>query len=127
MSALIVEDDAAQSELGAAMLGEFDLHVEQVQSAEDAIEHLCERSGQVTVLLADINLPGKMDGLALAQRVAVLWPAVSVIITSGRPEVPAAELPERATFIPKPWRALDIVAVAERAARADHTVRSVQL
>ena len=83
MSALIVEDDAGQSALGAVMLREFDLEVDQVRSAEEAIACLCDRSGQVTVLLADIQLPGPMDGLALAHRVAVLWPSVSVIVTSG--------------------------------------------
>lgn len=127
MSALIVEDDAGQSALGAAMLREFDLEVDQVRSAEEAIARLCGRSGEITVLLADIRLPGAMDGLALAHRVSVLWPAVSVIVTSGRQDVQPSDLPPRATFIPKPWRALDIVAVAERASRADHTVRAVQL
>lgn len=127
MSALIVEDDVGQSALGAMMLKEFDLEVDQVRSAEEAIACLCGRSGQITVLLADIHLSGVMDGLALAHRVSVLWPAVSVIVTSGDGDIQASDLPPRATFIPKPWRALDIVAVAERAARADHTVRAVQL
>ena len=126
-TALIVEDDLGQSELGAMMLEEFDLRVEQVRSAEEAIAHLCERSGEITVLLADVRLAGEMDGLALAHRVAVLWPGVSVIVTSGQGHVAAGDLPARATFIPKPWRALDIVAAAEEASRADHSLRAVPL
>ena len=125
--ALIVEDDLAQSELGAAMLEEFDLSVRQVQTAEDAIEHLRERSGEVTVLVADVNLPGPMDGMALARSVAVLWPSISVIVTSGELGERFHDLPDGCVYVPKPWRPLDIVAAAERAARADHSVHGVHL
>ena len=125
--ALIVEDDLAQSELGAAMLEEFDLSVRQVQNAEDAIEHLRERSGEVTVLVADVNLPGPMDGMALARSVAVLWPSISVIVTSGELGERFRDLPDGCVYVPKPWRPLDIVAAAERAARADHSVHGVHL
>jgi DNA-binding NtrC family response regulator len=125
--ALIVEDDAAQSELGAVMLEEFDLSVRQVQTAEDAIEHLRVRSGEVTVLVADVNLPGPMDGVSLAKRVSVLWPGISVIVTSGDPGDRLDELPDSCVYVPKPWLPLDIVAAAERACRADHSVHAVQL
>ena len=125
--ALIVEDDPLQSVLGAAMLEEFDLSVRQVPTAEDAIEHLRDRSGEVTVVVADVNLPGAMDGISLAQRVAVLWPGISVIVTSGDQGERLCCLPDRCVYVPKPWRALDIVSAAERAARADHSVHAVRL
>ena len=126
-TALIVEDDPGQSELMALLLREFDLEVAQAGSAEEAIDHLRAESGAITVLLADINLPGPMDGLALAHRVSVVWPSISVIVTSGGPALNATALPPRATFVAKPWRPLDIVAAAERASRADHSVRAVRL
>lgn len=125
--ALIVEDDVAQSELGAVMLREFDLEVTCASSAEEAIDVIAQAGGAVSIVLADVRLSGPMDGIALAHRVSVLWPAVSVIVTSGDPAAFAAELPEGAIFVPKPWRALDIVAFAEQAARADHTVHAVRL
>jgi DNA-binding NtrC family response regulator len=126
MSALIVEDDRGLSALGASMLEEFDLRVEQVQTAEEAIDHLRSDAGSIAILVADIHLPGGMDGLALAHSVSVLWPSITVIVTSGELGRHDA-LPDRAVFIPKPWRALDIVAAAERAARADHSVHSIRL
>jgi DNA-binding NtrC family response regulator len=125
--ALMVEDDTAQSELGAVMLEEFELTVRQVQTAEDAIEHLRNRSGEVTVLVADVNLPGPMDGVSLARSVSVLWPGISVIVTSGDPGERLAHLPETCVYVPKPWRPLDIVSAAERASRADHSVHALQL
>jgi DNA-binding response OmpR family regulator len=125
--ALIVEDDPAQSALGAVMLEEFNLSVRQVQTAEDAIEHLRTRGGEVTVVVADVNLPGPMDGVSLARSVCVLWPAISVIVTSGDPGERLEELPAGCVYVPKPWRPLDIVAATERAARADHSVHAVRL
>ncbi|NNM72176.1 response regulator [Enterovirga aerilata] len=125
--ALIVEDDLAQCELGAALLEELDLSVRQVQTAEDAIQHLRDRSGEVTVLVADVNLPGPMDGVSLARSVSVLWPGISVIVTSGAPGGRLGDLPPNCVYVPKPWRPLDIAAAAERAARADHSVHAVRL
>ena len=124
---MIVEDDLGQSALGAAMLEELDLEVEQVETAEAAIDHLCQSFGRVSLVLADVHLAGPMSGVALAHRISVLWPTISVIITSGDPQATHIPLPAQATYVPKPWRALDIVAAAERAARADHSVRAVQL
>ncbi|HMO28849.1 response regulator [Enterovirga sp.] len=127
MTALIVEDDRGQSELAALLLEEFDLRVIQVASAEEALGRLCDLSEEIGVVLIDIHLEGEMDGLALAERVAVLWPTLSVLVTSGDVDAAACGLPPRATFIPKPWRPLDIVAAAERAARADHSVHALRL
>ena len=126
-AALIVEDDRGQSELAALLLAEFDLRVIQVTSGEDALARLCDESEEIGVVLIDIHLDGEMDGIALAGRIAVLWPALSVLVTSGDLDAASGGLPPRTTFIPKPWRPLDIVAAAERAARADHSVRSVRL
>lgn len=125
--ALVVEDDRCISELGAAMLEQFDLAVDQVSTAEEAIEHLRAWGGRVAVLLVDIHLPGSMDGLALARGVSVLWPSITLILTSSDPGRRPERMPERAVYVPKPWRALDIVAVAERAARQDHSIRSLRL
>jgi hypothetical protein len=58
-----------------------------------------------------------MDGLQLARAVATLWPRARLVITSGQP-VARPEVPAEAVFIPKPWRALEILVEAERAACA---------
>ncbi len=126
MGALIVEDRDSVVDLGAMLRSELDLHVDQVSSAEAALEHLRERGGATALMVADIDLPGPMDGLALARSVSVLWPSISVIVTSGIPRDLLPSLPERAVYVAKPWRALDIVSAAERAARADHSVHAVR-
>lgn len=127
MGALIVEDDRGMSELGAAMLREFDLDVAQVTSAEAALDHLVGHPDRIGVVVIDIQLLGPMNGMDLAHRISVLWPTISLIVTSGHFASHELALPARAVFIPKPWRPLDIVAAAERAARADHSVQGVRL
>jgi DNA-binding NtrC family response regulator len=124
--ALVVEDDSYISELGALMLEQFGLAVTQVRTAEEAIDHLRACGGEVDVLIADIHLPGAMDGVSLVRSVAVLWPMISLIVTSGDLEARLGDLPTRASFVPKPWRALDIVSLAERASRDDHSVHALR-
>ena len=125
--ALVVEDDRSVSELGAIVLEELNLVVTRVATAEDAIEALRDLSGEIAVMLTDIRLPGPMNGLALAHRVSVLWPSISLIVTSGRAMADGEDLPPGAVYVAKPWRALDIVAAAERATREDHSIHSLAL
>ena len=65
---------------------------------------------------ADIRLPGLLDGVDLAQRVSVLWPHVSVIVTSGYAGSRQESLPQNVVYMQKPWLALDVLMLAERAA-----------
>ena len=127
MSALIVQTDRVEAELGAAALEALGLRVQRVSTAEEAIEHLLGLSGQITVLLADHDLPGAMDGAALVWRVSVLWPGISAVLMSVDTDERALDLPARTTRLRRPWRPLDIVAAAERASRADHSVHAVRL
>lgn len=49
-------------------------------------------------------MPGKMDGLELAQIVHRRWPPVRLLLTSGN-HIPSIETPpQRGYFIRKPWK-----------------------
>jgi len=115
--ALIVEDDRDVRDLAAALLEETSLDVVEVESAEAALECLQERGGEVAMLFADVRLPGDMDGVQLAKAACTLWPTVRVVLTSGDPGAASGNLPECVTFMPKPWRGLDVLVQAERAVR----------
>ena len=114
-TALVVEDDPDQRALAGALLEETTLGVEGCASAEEALERLADRSGNVAFVFADVHLAGSLDGLALARRIALRWPSVRVVVTSGAHELGAGDLPEGITFLPKPWRALSLLIEAERA------------
>jgi len=118
--ALIVEDDPDVRDLAAALLEETPLDVVEVESAEAALECLQERGGEVAMLFADVRLPGEMDGVQLARAACTLWPTVRVVLTSGDPGAASGDLPECVTFMPKPWRGLDVLVQAEKAIHDPH-------
>jgi CheY-like chemotaxis protein len=76
--------------------------VQSVTNAADALGHLA--SDTVDVLFTDINLPGKMDGAALARRARELLPNLPVIYASARATMltPDARVPG-AIIVPKPY------------------------
>ncbi len=113
--ALVVEDDPHVRELAAALLEETRLDVVEVESAEAALDCLQERGGEVAMIFADIRLQGTMDGVQLAKAACTLWPTVRIVLTSGAAGASLEGLPERVTFMPKPWRGLDVLVEAEKA------------
>jgi len=117
--ALIVEDDFEVRGLAAALLEETDLKVVETSSAEEALDYLRKHSEEVAFLFADIRLPCLMDGLDLVRTVRLKWPWVRTVLTSGRPlEQQYSDVPSDVRFMPKPWRALDVLMEAEKAAQA---------
>ncbi len=113
--ALIVEDDPDVRALAGALLEETSLEVVEVESAEAALDCLQEPGGEMAMLFADVRLPGEMDGVQLARAACKLWPTVRVVLTSGDPSAQTDDLPECVTFMPKPWRGLDVLVQAEKA------------
>ena len=113
--ALIVEDDPDLRVLAAALLEESDLRVVECEDAEQAFAALCRQAEDIALIFADIRLPGLLDGVDLAQRVSVLWPHVTMIVTSGYPGERVKALPEHIVYLPKPWLALDVLMQAEQA------------
>jgi DNA-binding NtrC family response regulator len=113
--ALIVEDDPDVRALAGALLEETPLEVVEVESAEAALDCLQDRGGEVAMMFADVRLPGEMDGVQLAKAACKLWPTVRVVLTSGDPGAASEELPDCVTFMPKPWRGLDVLVQAEKA------------
>jgi DNA-binding NtrC family response regulator len=115
--ALIVEDDPDVRDLAAALLEETELDVVEVESADAAVAYLQERGGEVAMIFADVRLPGDMDGVQLAKAACTLWPTVRIVLTSGDPGAVSDGLPDGVTFMPKPWRGLDVLVEAEKAVR----------
>lgn len=114
--ALVVEDDADTRDLAVALLEETELDVLTCESAEAALGVLETRGEEVAMLFTDVRLAGRMDGLSLAAAVTRRWPAVRVVVTSGYGD--QGRVPDAATYVDKPWRALDVLMQADRAVRS---------
>ncbi|GAC1038148.1 response regulator [Pseudomonas sp. No.117] len=110
---LVLEDDLSQRELLTELLTEQGLDVVAVASSDDALAHMDSRGSETKLVIADVNVPGMLDGLAFAQLAAVSWPTVPFIIISGYIDQDLAILPRRAAFLPKPWGVADLRQLVE--------------
>jgi CheY-like chemotaxis protein len=115
--ALVVEDDPDVRSLAAALLEETDLDVVEEDSAEGALSYLRSHAREVALIFADIRLH-RMDGVELARIVQRDWPWIRILVTSGDGGARIRDLPRGTRYMPKPWRALDVLIEAERATAA---------
>jgi CheY-like chemotaxis protein len=116
MIALVVEDDRMLRDLAAAVLEETDLRVVETESGEEALDYLRDHAEDVAFVFTDVRLASVVDGVDLARMVATKWPWIRMVVTSGGPGDRIDYLPRSATYMPKPWRALDVLVAAEQAA-----------
>jgi len=114
-TALVVEDDAELRWLTATLLEESEFDIVECESAEAALAVMLIRGPDVTMIFADIRLPGVMDGVDLAREVKMRWPHLTVVLTSGNPGERINHLPPGVLYMPKPWQPLNVLMVAERA------------
>ena len=98
---LVVEDEFLIGEWVADVLAEQGFAVHTVSNAVDALRHLA--SAPVDVLFTDINLPGGMDGAALAQRARAIMPDLGVVYASARVMPDAKTRVPGSIFLPKPY------------------------
>jgi len=87
----------------------------EVDTAEAALAYLQEHGGEVAMIFTDIRLSGLMDGVQLAKAACKLWPTIRIVLTSGAAGNDLNGLPDCVTFMPKPWRGLDVLIQAEKA------------
>jgi CheY-like chemotaxis protein len=101
---LVVEDDPIVRLGAVAIANESADKVYEAENADEAIGML-EQHADVTLLFTDIDMPGTIDGLELAQVVHERWPLVRLIVTSGRHSVSDEQVPDDGRFIAKPYYA----------------------
>jgi CheY-like chemotaxis protein len=72
---LIVEDDAELRNLTAALLEDEQLDTIECESAEAALAVMLMHERDISMIFADVRLPGAMDGVDLAWEVKQRWPS----------------------------------------------------
>jgi DNA-binding NtrC family response regulator len=103
---LIVEDDQLLKWLTVNIVEAAGFVALQADNADEAIAVLEARS-DIALLLTDINMPGSMNGLKLAQAVRNRWPPIKIIVVSSR--VPDCVLPTDSRFFVKPYHAEGLI------------------
>jgi two-component system cell cycle response regulator CpdR len=106
-TALIVEDDPVQREMLCVLLEQCDFDVVQCESAEAAERVLQKEARGLALMMTDVSLAGRMNGVELAYIAKRHNPELDVVVTSGRP-LPQP-LPDGTKFWSKPWAPLDVL------------------
>lgn len=112
---VVVEDDPLLRSDAVAMLDAAGLAVVDFETADEAVAFLERQEGRVAAILTDVRMPGRLDGFDLAVKVSMIWPDITVLMTSGQ-ERPQSLLIPSVAFLPKPWLALDVLTALQKAA-----------
>ncbi len=96
--AIVVEDDDIQRDMIALLLEESHFQVIQCEDAETA--SLALKMRHPALLVTDVNLAGRMNGIELARYARDINPALRVVVISG--QQPMTALPDGVTFLEKP-------------------------
>jgi CheY-like chemotaxis protein len=111
---LIVEDEMLNREIMAEALVEAGFSVDEAGSADEAVRLLDVDGYQLVV--TDIHMPGRMDGIGLARHMHTNHPKVPIVFVTGRPDVLArlkdAGIP--GTSLAKPFELDELVRVVAR-------------
>jgi CheY-like chemotaxis protein len=78
-------------------------------NAEEAVGILETRS-DIALLFTDIQMPGSMDGLALAHAVHKRWPPIKIMVVSGQLKRAGIDLPPESRFFGKPLGSKEMIA-----------------
>lgn len=110
---LVVEDEPLQRMDMIDMAERAGFEVLEAHNADHAIM-LLERRPDVRLVLADIDMPGTMNGLRLAAAVRRRWVPISIILTTAGVAPRREEMPEDAVFLPKPLNYQRVVDTVQR-------------
>lgn len=109
---LLVEDEGLIRMMTAEYLEDEGFTVVEACDGDEAVR-LLEKNKPFDVLFTDVQMPGALDGLAVATHIRTRYPALPVLVVSGY----AAQLKDRLSilgpplvFIAKPYDMEEIVA-----------------
>jgi CheY-like chemotaxis protein len=101
---LVAEDEDGVRFVLVEALQDAGFAVIEVEHAEAALAVLQIHNARIHVLFTDIQMPGSMDGLALAHHTESTWPNIALLITSARPRPDQTRFPKKSRFLAKPYR-----------------------
>jgi CheY-like chemotaxis protein len=115
---LLVEDEPMVREMIVETLRDEGLDVIEAATGDQAVD-LLEEPSDIDVLVTDVRMPGKIDGIDVAVRARELHPGIAIIVVSGY----AVDLWERLekldpppVFLRKPYRTKEVLEVVRQLA-----------
>ncbi|HLX15675.1 MAG TPA: response regulator [Bradyrhizobium sp.] len=106
---LVVEDEILLRMSAVDMVEDAGYTSVEAVNADEAVAILESRS-DIALLFTDIQMPGSMDGLKLAQTVHNRWSPIKIILVSGQLKLSGTDLPLGSRFFGKPLEAKVMIA-----------------
>jgi CheY-like chemotaxis protein len=103
--ALAVDDDPFILMDVTTILEDAGFRTYEADDGDAAIAMLPEYAHTITLLFSDVDMSGDTNGFALAHHVAENYPWIEIVIGSGHLQPKEGDLPEKATFVSKPFNA----------------------
>lgn len=100
--ALVVEDEPLLMIHAVDIVEDAGFEVLEAANADEAVAIL-EGRDDIRVVITDVQMPGSMDGVKLANAVRDRWPPILIIVVSGHHKLQPGELPDDVTFLTKPY------------------------
>jgi PAS domain S-box-containing protein len=102
---LVVEDNSDVRKVAVSTLRSLGFTVTETGSADEALD-LLVKDCNFRLVLSDVRMPGKLNGIDLAGLIKKNYPAIQVLLTTGYVEDSA--LIEEVDLLYKPYRAADL-------------------
>ena len=100
---LLVEDELLIRLCAGEALADAGFAVIEAGHAHEAIAILEREHDTVGVVFTDVQMPGTLDGVALAHHTRRHWPWIGLLIASAQPRPALGALPEGSRFLGKPY------------------------
>lgn len=101
ISVLVVEDDGLIRDNIVTVLEDDGFSVQDFDESAKALAAL-NTGVHVDCMITDVDLGKGIDGLDLASAVHQMWPAIGIIVVSGKPRTMPIDVPDAKFFI-KPY------------------------
>ena len=101
--ALVVDDDPIILMDTTVILEDAGFRVHEAMDGEEAKGILGDHWESIVLLFSDVDMPGPTNGFELARHTDRCWPHIEIVIASGHVLPKAGDMPDRATFISKPF------------------------
>ena len=112
---LVVDDEFLVRMFVSESLADAGYEVSEAASG-DMAARIIATDPAIDLVITDIQMPGKLDGLALGQCVKAVRPEVRVLYMTGRPDAmrDLATLGPREDFIGKPYGGAQLLSAVDR-------------
>jgi len=119
---LLVEDEKSVREVVSSVLRLHGYKVLEADDSESALSLFSKFKLDIDILITDVMLPGKLNGVQIAKSLRDELPELSVLFMSGYIQETIAKrssLPENTSFIPKPFTTRALLQIIKESLHSD--------